>query len=69
MPLPATNRQQMEARAQGNDHVLIPKIPYVPAPSDPRQIPQWYERFHRQMDDWREKTNQALSNAQSITQV
>lgn len=69
MPLPATNREQMAARGSGNDFVLIPKIPYVPAPSDPRLIPQWYERFHRQMDDWREKTNQALSNARSTAQA
>ena len=69
MPLPATNREQMQARSSGNDRVLIPKIPYVPPPSDPRQIPQWYDRYHRQMEDWREKTNQALTNAQTTAQA
>lgn len=56
----------MQARASGNSTVLIPKIPYIPAPSDPRKVPQWYDQFHRQMEEWREKTNQALSNSASI---
>ena len=59
----------MEARAQGNSSILIPKIPYLPAPSDPRKVPQWYEQFHRAMEDWREKTNQALTNSTSIAQA
>ena len=57
----------MQARTAGLSRVLIPKIPYVPPPSDPRQIPQWFERFHRELESWREKTNQQLDNSAAIT--
>ena len=40
--------------------VTIPKIPYVPPPTNPKEMPAWYERFHREMDRWREQTNQVI---------
>jgi hypothetical protein len=63
-----SGRDQMKARGAGGGVTLIPKIPYVPAPSDPRHIPAWYERMHRAMEDWREKTNQAISSSAATVQ-
>ncbi len=63
-----TSREQMRARAAGVSNVLIPKIPYVPPPTDPRQMAAWYERFHAANEDWREKVNQALTSGKATIQ-
>ncbi len=59
----------MRARAAGVSNVLIPKIPYIPPPSDPRQMAAWYTRYHAAMEDWREKVNQAMTGAKATLQT
>lgn len=59
-PLPA--RDQMAARNSGtaSSRIAIPKMPYVPPPVNPREMPVWYEQFYREHSRWVEQMNQAL---------
>jgi len=41
--------------------LAIPKLPYRPPPINPRDLPKWYESWHRDMEEWREKLNQTLA--------
>lgn len=60
----STPREQLAVKAQGGglESVIIPKLPHIPPPVDPRLLPAWYERFYREMESWREKTNQAITS-------
>jgi len=40
--------------------VTIPRMPFVPPPSNPRELPGWYDRFYAQHVQWVEQVNQAL---------
>jgi hypothetical protein len=62
-----TSREQMAAQAIVGTTPTLPPIPYVPPPTDPRQMAGWYERFHAAMEDWREKVNQSLTSPVSET--
>ena len=52
----------MSAKNSGTElsRIILPKVPHIPPPTDPRQMPAWYERFYREMDRWREQVNQSI---------
>ena len=59
----------MSGSTGGLGRVLIPKMPYVPPPTDPRQTAQWYELFYREHEAWRERVNQQFDNSAAVTPI
>lgn len=73
VPFPPTSKAEKQAQIAGTSvglgRVLIPKMPYVPPPTDPRQSAQWYERFYREHEAWRERVNQQFDSAPVVQQT
>lgn len=49
--------------AGGLETAVIPPIPYIPPPINPRQMPQWFAEWHAAMERWREQTNGVIQRA------
>ena len=62
--MPTTPIGQIQLRSSGSGglaNLTLPKMPYVPPPVDPRELPRWYEKFHMEHNKWFERVNQALT--------
>jgi hypothetical protein len=59
----SSSREQMAAltAAGGMADMVVPKMPYMPPPSNPRDLPQWYDRWYAAMEKWREELATSIS--------